>query len=55
MYADYTKADIEYHNIYNDDIDAVMVPYGYAVDLYADDSFSGEVKTITGEPFNDST
>ena len=34
MYADYTRADIEYRNTYNDDIDAVMVPYGYAVDLY---------------------
>ena len=55
MYAEYVKSDIEYHNTYNDDIDAVMVPYGYAVDLYEDDNFSGEKKTITGEPFTDST
>ena len=55
MMAEFTKADIEFHNTENDDIDAVMVPYGYAVDLFSDDNFSGDVKTIIGEPFRDST
>ena len=32
-----------------------MIPYGYAVDLYEDDNFSGKVKTVVGEPFRDST
>merc|ERR1712038_65463 len=52
MYAEYMKADIEYHNVDNDEIDSVMVPYGYAVDLYSNDNFSGDVLTIKGENFS---
>ena len=39
MYAEYTKSELERHNIENDEIDSVMVPYGYSVDLYEDDNW----------------
>lgn len=42
------------HNIKNDDVGSVMVPFGYSVDLYEADGFSGGVKTVSGPVFNDS-
>lgn len=55
MYADYNEDAIKKQNTYNDDIDAIMVPYGYAVTLYANDNLSGDSKTYEGGPFVDKT
>lgn len=32
-----------------------MVPYGYSVDLYQKDSFTGDIKTVVGPMFRDNT
>ena len=53
LYAEYNKAAIKNQNMYNDDIDAIMVPYGYAVTIYWDNNFSGKSKTFEGGPFID--
>ena len=31
-----------------------MIPFGYAVDLYEDDAWTGYMRTLTGRPFENS-
>lgn len=50
----YTRAEMYEHNIKNDDVGSVMVPFGYSVDLFRDDGFAGDKKTVQGPVFNDS-
>ena len=45
----YTMGDMWARNIKNDQIDSVMVPYGYSVNLYPGDGFTGTPKTVKGD------
>jgi len=49
----YTMNDMWNNNIPNDQVDSLMVPYGYSVDLYEADGFAGNVKTVKGPMFTD--
>ena len=49
----YTKYDMSVRNTYNDDMTSVMVPYGYSVKLYWDDSWAGESLVINGPSWTD--
>jgi len=44
----YSQSDMVSKGIGNDQTTSVMVPYGYAVDLYNEDGFRGDKKSITG-------
>ena len=39
----------------NDAASSMMIPYGYRVDLYADDGLTGSKVTIDGPPYVDAT
>ena len=51
--AEYTKDEMELNNFCNNCASSIMVPFGYTVDLYQSDAFSGDLKTIVGPVFND--
>ena len=47
-FAYYNTDDLWRNGIDNDRASTLMVPYGYAVDMYDSASFSGDSKTVTG-------
>ena len=51
---EYTKDDMERLGMPCGDVDSMFIPYGYAIDLYDDDGFGGEVRTYVGQPYEGS-
>ena len=47
-FAYYTKDELWLNGAHWDECTALMVPYGYAVDMYDTASFSGDMITVTG-------
>ena len=51
---EYTKDEMWDHNIPKDDVDSVLVPFGYKIELFDKDGFSGDNETIEGKAYADS-
>ena len=49
--ARFTTEDMWDHNDHNDAISSIMVPFGYAVELFADNGFKGSSVIIEGKSF----
>ena len=41
------------HNIPKWDVDSVMVPFGYQIELFDHDGFSGNSEVVKGKPYLD--
>ena len=39
--------------MYDDDLSSIMVPFGMTIELYSDDSWTGESRTYQGPMFSD--
>ena len=45
---EYTLDDLHNAGLWDNMIDSIVVPWGYSVELYSDDGFSGDVLVVTG-------
>jgi hypothetical protein len=55
MHAQYTFADMEYWSMRSNSVESIMVPYGYAAELYDGQRFDYNMVTVVGAPYLDKT
>ena len=51
----YTMADLWVGHVWEDEASSIMVPYGYAAEIFCDDGFGGSSEIFTGKPYQDET
>ena len=49
----YSQADLMWGHVWDDSASSIMVPYGYAAQVFCDDGFGGASEVITGKPPTD--